>query len=83
MTGTLKYLHVTPVGLLAGPKESCTEARRTEILAAPRHVDASRDALLVVCSFVVGALCFFTFFFLPYEQPGGGAADSLYVFSFP
>ena len=41
----------TPIGLLAEPKESYTGPRRTETCVAPRHVEASRDTLLAMCSF--------------------------------
>ena len=85
MTGTLKYLHVTPIFFLADPKESCTDARRTETCAASinRHVDASRDALLVICYFVLfvlRALCFLLSVFLPYKQRGGGRDARLSLF---
>ena len=37
--------------IVTEPKESSTGARRTETCVAPRHADASRDALLAICSF--------------------------------
>ena len=73
MAGASKHLHVTPIGL-AELKETCTHARRTETSIAPRHVDVSRDALLVISSFV------FYFIFFRTSGVGGGAARfSLFV----
>ena len=46
--GVLKYFHVTLIGLLDDPKESCTDAKRIETCVAPRHIDASRDLLFSV-----------------------------------
>ena len=39
------------IGLRDEPEKPCTGTRRTETCEALRHVDASRDALLAVCSF--------------------------------
>ena len=35
--------HTLRYSVLCKPFTSCTDARRTETCAAPRHVDASRD----------------------------------------
>ena len=79
----------TQIGLLKvdQPKESCTGARRTEACVAPRHKDASRDAILHMCSFF--PLCctrsLFYFYFIPSERAawGGGGAAKLSLFVIP
>ena len=42
---------MTPIGHVDKPKESCAGTRQTEICGVPRHVDASRIALLAICAF--------------------------------
>ena len=59
-------LEATSIGLVDEAKESCTGTRRTATCVAPRHVDASRDALLFWSSvlfviFVRRALCFYLY----------------------
>ena len=41
----------TSIGLVNKSNESCTDARRTETCVAPKHEDASFDALLATCYF--------------------------------
>ena len=65
-----------PVGLVDELKESCTGTRWTETCVAPRHVDASRDALLAICSFC--SLCctrpvFYLYFISSVRIAWGGA----------
>ena len=81
----------TPIDLVDKPNESCTGTRRNETCVAPRHVDASRDALLASVLFVLlivftlHALCFIIILFPPYEQRwgwGGGGVRCLSLFFF-
>ena len=65
-----------PVGLVDELKEPCTGTRWTETCVAPRHVDASRDALLAICSFC--SLCctrpvFYLYFISSVRIAWGGA----------
>ena len=85
----------TPIGLVDLTKESCMGARPTETCVAPRHVDASRDALLSICSFRVlcctrPLFCFICilFYFLRTSSVGVGGGRgaprlSGFWFSFP
>ena len=79
-----------PNGLVDEPKEPWTSAGRNETWVAPRqHVDASRYALLAICSFchVCCACLVFSFLLLPpYEHGGAGggcAARLSLLFAFP
>ena len=41
------------VELFDEPMESCTGTRLTDTRVGPRYVDASRDAILTICYFVL------------------------------
>ena len=77
--------------LVDDQKESCMAARQTENYLAPGHVDASRDAILVICfSLCCTRLCFVSFCFSPNEQYAGGGVRCqtfflyiFYIFSSP
>ena len=72
----------TQIGLADESKEYCNAGKRwTETCVAPRHIDASRDALQVICSFSYLSLLYAPYFLFVFissirEAWGGGGCQT-------
>ena len=63
----MEFYEATPISLVNELKESYMGGRRSETCVAPRHVDASRDFVLLY----------------PNKQRGGALSDFLFCYIFP